>query len=172
MARPNFGKVLDRKASEVEPPKNLPPGSYIFLTRGVPVYDESSIKKTEFVRYTCVPQGPIKNGDGGNADVDQEELDQALTKKNGDKVAITSKAMRLDFYLTEEALYRLKNFLRHCGWEIPEEDGEENPDLPDMREMTNTNVNKRFGGYVTHEPARDGSDRMFANISRTFALEE
>lgn len=171
MNAPSFAPILDRKPSEVERPKQIVVGSYVWLTKGVPRFDKSTQKKTDFVEFTVVPQGPVKNEEGENLDVDQEALDAVLTRSNGEKIAIQSKSQRLTFYITEDAVWRLKEFLRHLGFDIPEEGEEEPEDAPSLRQMINESANRRFGGYVSHKPSEDGQT-MYANITKTFALEE
>ena len=171
MNAPSFAPILDRKPGDIERPKQLPPGSYIWLTKGLPRFDKSTQKKTDFAEFTVVPQGPAKNDDGENLDVDQEALDEVLTRKNGDKIAIQAKAQRLTFYITEEATYRLKDFLRHLGFDIPEDGEEGDEDSPSMRQMLNESANRRFGGFISHKPSDDGST-MYANITKTFKLDE
>lgn len=176
MNQPAFAPILDRSPKDVEKPKNLPMGSYTFITRGVPRQDKSTQRKTDFVEFTLVPQGPLQ-GDNGNADVDQEQLDEALTRRNGEKIQIQSKAQRLTFYITEDALFRLEDFLRHLGFDIPTEaekrtmTEEQLDDLPSFRQMLAESQNRSVGGFISHKPSDDGSV-MYANITRTFALDE
>lgn len=165
MNQPSFAPILDRAPKEVERPKVLPVGTYTWLIRGIPRFDKSKIKGTEFVEFTVVPQGAFAGADG-NADVDQEELDACLTRKTGDKIAIQSKSQRLTFYLTEDALWRLRDFLKHLGFDVDDESEE----APSLRQMINESPNRQFAGYVSHKPSDDG-ETMYANITKTFALE-
>ena len=136
-----------------------------------PLFDKSPQKKTEYVRFTVVPQGPVQNDQGENLDVDPEALEEALKRANGDKVAIQSKSSRIDFYLTEDAIFRLKDFLRHLSFEIPEEGEPDDEDAPSLRQMVNESANRQFGGYLAHRPSDDGTS-MYANITKTFKLED
>lgn len=156
MNQPSFAPILDRAPTDIEPPKVLPVGSYSWIIRGVPRFDKSAQKKTDFVEFTVVPQAALD-------DVDQETLTEALTKKNGEKVALESKSQRLTYYLTEDAIYRLKDFLKHCGFDVDDADAS-------LRQMINESPNRTFGGYVSHKPSDDG-ERMYANITKTFVLE-
>jgi len=166
MNQPSFAPILDRAPKEVERPKSLPIGSYIWIIKGVPKFDRSNFKKTEYVEFTVVPQGPV-TGNDGNLDVDQEALDATLTRKDGSRIAIQAKSQRLTFYLTEDALWRLKEFLKHIGFDT-EDEGEE---APSLRQMINESANRSFGGFVSHKPSDDG-ETMYANITKTFALED
>lgn len=175
MNSPSFAPILDRSPKDIEKPKTMPVGSYVWLTRGIPRQDKSKNKGTDFVEFTCVPQGPAM-GEEGNLDVDQELLDEALTRRDGTKTAIQSKSQSLTFYLTEDAIYRLEDFLRHLGFEIPTDaekktmSEEELDALPSFRQMLAESGNRTFGGYVSHKPSEDGT-KMYANITKTFALE-
>ena len=171
MNAPSFAPILDRKPGQVERPKQLPIGSFEWLTKGIPRFDKSTQKKTDFVEFTVVPQGPVKNDEGENLDVDQEALDEVLTRTNGDKIAIQSKSQRITFYITEDAVWRLKEFLRHLGFDIPEEGEADDEDAPSLRQMISESANRRFGGYISHKPSDDGT-QMYANITKTFALSE
>lgn len=167
MNAPSFAPILDRKPGDIERPKQLPPGSYVFITKGVPRFDKSTQKKTDFAEFTCVPQGPVQGEDGENLDVDQEALNEVLSRKGGEKIAIQSKAQRLTFYITEDATWRLRDFLIHLGFEIDEDD----EDAPSLRQMLNESANSRFGGFISHKPSDDGT-QMYANITKTFKLDE
>lgn len=166
MNAPSFAPILERKHGEGERPKQLPVGSYIWITKGVPRLDRSTQKKTPFAEFTVVPQGPVQNGDGENLDVDQEALDEALTRKNGEKIAIQAKATRLTFYLTDDAEWRLDEFLKHLGFEP-----EEGDDGPSKGQLLGETGNHRFGGFISHKPSDDGT-QMYANITKTFKLDE
>jgi hypothetical protein len=170
-----FAAILDRSPKDVEKPKTLPIGTYAWLIRGQYRLDKSTQKKTEFVEFTVVPQGPVQ-GDNGNLDVDQEQLDEALTRRDGTKTAIQSKSQRLTFYLTEDALFRLEDFLRHLGFEIPTEAEKKNMSeeeleaLPSFRSMLGETPNRQFAGYISHKPSEDGT-QMYANITKTMPLD-
>ena len=91
----NFAEILSQKVEETERPKPLPPGNYVStITRHE--FGESSKKQTPYVRFWLRPVSPME-------DVDQEALGNI---KNWDQ-----KELRLDFYLTDDAMFRLRDFL-------------------------------------------------------------
>lgn len=145
MAGPNFGALLDKAPSEVERPKPLPEGSYLWTVQGLPEYGKSSKKQTEQVAFnvSCAQAGP---------DVDQESL--------AEMGGIANKTQKLTFYITENSLYRLKEFLEHC--EI--EEG------ASLRAMIDETVNCQFVGYIKHEASNDG-ESIFARIGKTASAE-
>ena len=104
MNNPNFGAILDTPATDIAPPKPLPVGSYVCLVMGLPKMDKSTRKQTEFVEFTLKYMSALD-------DVDEEALDDALTKPSGEQTALTEKTTKITFYLTENAIWRLKKFL-------------------------------------------------------------
>ena len=141
MASPNFGALLDKAPSDVERPKPMPEGSYLWVIQGMPEYGKSSKKQTEFVAFTlrALQAGP---------DVDSEELETMG--------GIADKSIKAIFYITEGSLYRLKEFLEHCG--IAEGDS--------LREMIEDAQNCQIVGYIRHEPSNDG-ESIFARLGKT-----
>jgi hypothetical protein len=143
MNAPNFGSILDKQASTIEPPKNLPVGSYVCMVNGRHETGESSQKKTPFVRFELKPTEAME-------DVDQDALEEAG--------GIGDKTIRADFYLTEASAYRLKEFLEHCGIDS---------EGRTMREMLDDAPGCTVVATIRHEMAQDGSNRVFARLGRT-----
>lgn len=97
---PNFSSILDKPLDDIEPPKPFPAGSYLCQITGLPRFDKSSKKGTDFVEFTLKPIEALD-------DVDPEELE--------DFGPFGDKTLRVTFYLTDEAIYRLKNFIVAAG---------------------------------------------------------
>lgn len=146
-ARPNFGSLLDTKADDVERPKARPEGSYLFVVKGMPRMDKSSKKQTEFVEFTlaCVKAGN---------DVDEEMLKEAG--------GIADWTTRATYYLTDGALWRLKDFLESCGITV---------EGRTLREALDDTPNCQVGGYIKHEPSQDG-ETIFARLGKTFHADD
>lgn len=138
---PNFGTLLDKPASDVERPKPLPQGSYHCIVKGLPRFDKSSKKQTEFVEFTLSPTA-------AGEDVDADEL----TTMGG----LTNKTIRATYYITEDSLWRLKAFLEHCGIE---ENGS-------LRQMIDETPNREVIAYLKHEASNDG-ESVFATLAKT-----
>ena len=153
---PNFGALLDTPGSEIERPKPLPQGTYTTIIQGLPRYDKSSKKQTEFVEFT---HKFLAAGD----DVDEESLTEALTKPDGSVKQLTEVTMRNTFYLVENALWRLKDFLGHAGIDTTEEG-------KSLRNWIEETPGRQVGVFVQHVPTQDGSG-TFAQIGRTVAVE-
>jgi hypothetical protein len=82
----------------VEKPKPLPAGTY-FGTIAKHELGESKEKKTPFVRLFCTV---LSAGD----EIDPSDLEG---------VELAKKQLRKDFYLTEDSLYRFKDFAESVG---------------------------------------------------------
>jgi hypothetical protein len=139
-----FASILDRPATEIERPKPLPPGTYRCLVKGLPRYDKSSKKQTEFVEFTLTPTA-------AESDVNEEDL-AAMGGFQG-------KEIRATYYLTEDAAWRLKNFLEHCGFDI--EDSEHT-----LREMCEQAAGSEVYATLKHRASQDGKS-VFAELADT-----
>jgi hypothetical protein len=135
---PNFSSILDKQASDIERPKPLPIGTYSCQVKGLPRFDKSSKKQTEFVEFTLSPFGVLD-------DVDPEALEE-MGGFNG-------KTIKATFYITEDAAWRLKDFLVACGIDA---------EGKSLNEMINEAPGQSVNVYLVHEPAQDGSDAIFA----------
>jgi hypothetical protein len=141
---PNFSSILDRAASEVEAPKPFPIGSYVCIVKGLPRFDKSSKKQTEFAEFTLQPISVLE-------DVDPDALEEFG--------GFADKTLRTTFYLTEEAIYRLKDFLVNCGIE---------PEGKTLSEMINETPGQTVIAVVGHRASEDG-ERIFAEVKKTLA---
>lgn len=99
----SMSNILDRPASEIKAPPPIPVGTYLCVVKGLPRYDKSR-KQTDFIEFTAEIQSPLD-------DVDKEEL----AKIEG---GIRGKSIKLTYYLTEDAAWRLKKFLEDCGFDM------------------------------------------------------
>lgn len=156
MAQGTFGSILDKAPSEVERPKPLPAGTYVAMVKGLPRFDKSTKKGTEFVEFTMQLIEPYKNEDG-ESDVDQDDLAASLTKPSGDVVPLNERTMRNTYYLTEDALWRLKKFLVD---DLGIEEGES------FRSMIDETPGKQCLISLKHTASDDGT-AVFANVANT-----
>src|ERR1019366_3144566 len=95
-----FESILDTPASDVERPKPLPAGTYDGIVQGLPEFGESSQKKTPFARFNLSVQSA------------GEDVDPADIEEIG---GIAGKSIKSTYYTTPDALFRLTDFLEHCG---------------------------------------------------------
>ena len=151
MARPaqaqSFASILDRAPSEIEKPKPLPQGSYTTVIQGQPRLDKSAKKQTEFIEFT-------HKFIGAGDDVDADEL-----KAVG---GIKDKIIKNTYYLTEQAAWRLKEFLEHCGIDLD--------DYDTLREAAEATPGAQVGIFINHEASQDGTS-VFARVGKTFVVE-
>lgn len=148
-ARPNFGALLDKAPTEIERPKPLPAGTYTCVVQGLPEYDKSSKKQTEYVRFTLKPLA-------AEADVDTE----ALAEMGG----LGDKTIPVTFYITENSLFRLKDFLSHLGFDVTDPEAS-------LREMCETTTGRQVRAFIKHRASEDG-ESIFAEVGRTASVED
>lgn len=133
MAKETFESILDMPSSEVERPRPLPVGSYVGIIQGQPKFDKSSKKGTEYVEFTV-------------------KLIEALDDVDSDKLeemgGIGDKSVKATYYLTENSVWRLKDFLNHC------EAGDEDMTL---RQRVAETPAKSITLKIRHEASQDGS---------------
>lgn len=145
MATQTFTSILDRQSSEIERPKPIPVGTYTGIVKGLPRYDKSSKKQTEFVEFNIELQS-------AEDDVDAE----ALATLGG----IAGKSTKDTYYLTEDAAWRLKEFLDNLGIE----------DEGTLRSRIEEAPGKQIKLFIKHEPSQDGQS-VFARIGKTMAAD-
>ena len=140
----DFNALLDKQVDKAERPKPTPAGTYTFAVKKHE-FGESKQKKTPYVEFTV---GLIAPGQ----DVDQAELSQV---ENWNQ-----REMRLTFYLTEDSLFRLREFSEHCGLDISGKTFSQI--IPDL-------TGCQFTGMVEHQVSTRNPGDVFANIGRTAA---
>ena len=138
-----FKDLLAKPAEQAERPKPLPVGTYVFLVKGHS-FGQSDKKKTDFVEFQLVPQEPKE-------DVDQELLSGLDWRK---------KVLPATFYFTEDAVYRLKEFLEKFGLNTKLSFGELIPQV----------TGKAIIGGVTHSQSADGQS-TYSNVTSFAPME-
>lgn len=147
---PNFAGILDRPSSEAERPKPLPQGSYFCVVSGLPRFDKSAKKQTPFVEFMLKVQSA-----GEDVDVD------ALAEMGG----IADKQIKATYYLTDDAEYRLKEFLNDL--DIPlEEDGT----ALTHRQRIEQAPGRQVIATIKHTASDDG-ESVYANLGGTAKVE-
>lgn len=99
MTEVHFGELLGIQVDTVERPKSFPIGPYNAIVASHE-YGKSSQKETPYVRFWCKLLGPLEG-------VDEELFEEA----GGLEALAARKPIKLDFYLTADAMYRLREFL-------------------------------------------------------------
>lgn len=98
----NFSELLKVAVTSVERPKPLPPGTYDGVITGYETGEAQNEKKTPYVRVLIKLSTP-------QADVDQAGLQQY----GGMEALQKAQPVRNDFWLTQESLYRLREFFEN-----------------------------------------------------------
>lgn len=151
-SKPSFGSILEMPAQEAERPPTLPRGYYLTVVEGYRD-DKSSKQQTPFTRFNLKVIGPWEKD--GVVQVDEDELEEYGDVKDA--------TLPVDFYHTEKSIYRLKEFLEHCGIDLS--DGKSFAQaLPETR-------NCQVIARVTHQSNQDGT-ATFARVSGTAPVEE
>lgn len=143
---PNIASILDRPGSEIVRIPPLPTGTYRTIIQGLPRYDKTTKKQTDFVEFKHLV---IEAMD----DVDIEELEAAG--------GITGKVIENVYYLTEKSALRLKLFLEDCGFNFETDD-------VTLREAAENTGNCEVFIKIKHEASNDGTG-VFARIEGTAA---
>lgn len=152
---PNFSSILDRKPSEIEEPKAMPVGTYLVILQGQYQTGESSQKKTPFVFF---PSKVLQAQD----DVSVDEINTF----GGVQGKELKGRQGLQFYTSEDAMYRLKEFLiDHLGIDPMGSDGTERS----IKEMLADAPGKQVLVQITHQPSPDGK-RLFGQVSATMKV--
>lgn len=147
--------ILDKPATQIDRPKPLPVGTYLWMVVGMPRHDKSKEKQTPYVEFTVKCMSAFD-------DVDEEGLAEWAIKSDGTSRALTDFTQKLTFYTTADAVYRLQDFIDHCG--CAEEGKSTRQCLDDM-------PNAQFVGSIVHSASKDGTT-VYANIGKTAPVDE
>jgi hypothetical protein len=158
-AQKTFQSILDMPVSEVERPKPIPAGSYVCLVQGQPRLDKSAKKQTDFCEFTLKFLEPMN-------DVDEDALLAFLTNRDGSKKKLADITKTVTFYLTEASIYRLKDFLGHCGIDIEQAEA----DGASLAQLIAEAPGQQVVAHVTHSPSDDGT-AVYANIKSTSTVQ-
>lgn len=135
----DFTSLLEKKLDDVEAPALLPQGSYVMIVAGYRT-GESAKKKTPYVEFDLKISSAMD-------DVDQEELAKV---KN-----LQDKTLKTQFYLNEDALFRLKDFCKKTG--VPTEG-------KSFTEILSEIAGAQLIGIVNHRVNPENTDQVFAEV--------
>lgn len=139
---PNFSELLNTPLDDVERPKPLPAGSYLCVVKGLPEHGKSAKKQTPFVNFTLAPQQALE-------DVDTDALEEMGGLEN--------KTIKATYYLTENSLWRIKDFFETCGIDISGKT---------IDQASEETVNCQVVAVMKHEASEDGT-AVFAKLAST-----
>ena len=150
----NFEDILNKPADQIDKPKPLPIGTYIWTVQGLPRHDKSKEKQTPFYEFTVKCAGAAD-------DVDEDALKEWATKADGSMRSLTDFTSRITFYITEDSIYRLQEFMEHCGIDL---------EGKSVGQALDETPNCQFVGAIVHTPSKDGT-AIYANIGKTAPVE-
>ena len=144
----SFEEILNRKASDIKPPKAYPVGTYHCLVDGPLTPGKSSQKQTDFLQAKFKILSP------------QGDVDAAAAAEG----QVVGKTITNDYYITDTAVWRLKELLvEHLGIEPGEEGTASEKGLKEMvAEAPGTQVLVK----LKHELSQDGK-RVFHRVEST-----
>lgn len=140
----NFKSLLSQQVDSVEPPKLFPAAAYESVIVDHE-FGESSQKGTPYVRFHVKLINPV-------GEFDQDAFDEA----GGMEKLSARNPLRYDFYLTDDAFFRLKNFLKD-GLKLETSGRNFDQLLPETKNMG-------FVANVTHRAGREAGS-MFMEIN-------
>jgi hypothetical protein len=152
----NISDILNRPAEDVEAPKPLPVGSYNCVVKGLPEQGESSVKKTPYLRFSFQIVSPRE-------DVEASDIEEFETNKTGEKTPIAGRIITSDYYLTNEALFMLTDFLEALGIDFT--------NGKSVSAAIDESPNMECVVFIKHEPSKDGK-RFFARVGRVVSASE
>lgn len=141
----DFTALLNRKADECEKPVAVPQGSYIMSIVGYTT-GESRQKKTPYVEIETKIVAPRE-------DVDMDEYAKVKNPQE--------RSFKTPFYITEDSLYRLEEFLSKAG--LPTAGRSFTEILAEM-------AGAQIVGIVSHRMSDDG-ESVFPEVKRFLKAE-
>lgn len=133
---PDFNALLDKDPTQFERPPTVPEGDYLLLIKAK-VFGQSAKKKTPFVEFQYGIVAPMPT-------IPMEALEG---------IDLTKAKLRDEFYITEDAMYRLREFFELVGVV-----------MPSTRESIDACVGQQVIGTVAHTQSTTDASRTYANI--------
>ena len=133
---PDFNALLDKDPTSFERPPVTPEGDYLAVIKGKS-YGQSSKKKTPFVEFQYGIVNPMPS-------VPEEALDG---------VDLSKVKLRDQFYLTEDAMFRLREFFETVGCL-----------MDTTRESIDAATGQQVVVTIGHETSDADPSRIYANI--------
>ena len=139
---PKYTELLKQRPADIIPPKPVPAGSYLVEITNY-VFGTFGKNDTECVNFQCKLIEPGDDVDPAALQAAKDDLVRAKPTKR--------------YYLTEESLFMLKQFLQDV-LKIPE--GET------LEEMIPQSVGKRYVAVFVNQPSEKDSSRMISFIDK------
>ena len=133
---PDFNALLDADPTSFERPPTMPEGECLALIKSR-TYGQSAQKKTPYVRFDFNFLAPLPS-------MSEEALAQ---------IDVSKAKLRDDFYLAEDAMFRLREFFELVG-----------AVQSSTRESIDACVGQQVVLTIGHSPSQRDPNRMFAEI--------
>lgn len=147
---PDLQSLLAMPSDSIKPPVNLPVGGYVGRAIQREFDKAKNEKQTPIVRYTIQFDEPLP-------DVDETELAAALEVKS-----LAENTQRLEFWLTPEAVYRLKEWAEnHCKVDTSG---------MNLAEIIEAALGQPFVSMLGQQPNKKNPERPYINIVSTAAV--
>lgn len=143
----DFSSLLSADITSVERPKPKPVGTYRLRVIKVPDPVESRDKGTPGMQFTFAYVEAL-------ADVDPDLLAE---------VDLTKGTLRDTFWLTDDALYRFREFLEKIGLDV---------ETKTFKEIIPETPNQEVYAYISQQPSRSGDGAVFNTIDKYLSVEE
>lgn len=140
----SFEEILNLPASQIKPPQALPVGTYHCIVDGVPTPGKSSQKQTDFLQFKFKILSAMQ-------DVSQKEAAEAQ---------VVGKTITNDYYITENAVWRLMDLMDHLGVRNGEDDDTK------IKELVSRTPGQQLLVKLKHEPSQDGK-RVYHRVADT-----
>jgi hypothetical protein len=141
-----FQEILDKRSADIKQLKPLPQGTYRAIVNGHPTFNPVGANQTSAVNFKLTGFVPVSY------------IDPDVMAEYGN---IAERELTLNLFLTEAAMWRLKQFLDHLGIE----EGDRT-----LRERIAEAPNRAVIVTITHK-MNPNSDQIFANIATTAKAE-
>jgi hypothetical protein len=145
MPGPNFANLMNRPAGQAKPPTALPEGVYSGIIKSW-ANDETK-NKTPLVRFVVTPTAwPDEIDDDARQGID-----------------LSTRQLRRDFFMSEDAMHRLDTFIRSCGIDPTDQTYAEV-----MPQLIGMDVLATVKHRIVQRPGED--DQIIADVSSLVGL--
>ncbi len=143
----SFEEILSKPPSQIKAPQAFPVGTYHTIVEGPPTPGKSSQKQTDFLQFKFKILSPMQ-------DVDAQQAAETQ---------VVGKVIQTDFYITDNAAWRLTEFLiDHLGLAAFNGKGEEKS----TKELLSEAPGQQVLVKLKHELSQDGK-RVYHRVDST-----
>lgn len=149
---PDFSQLLSAPVDSFDKPKPLPAGTYYGRITTFKVDEVQNEKKTPYVRLNLVL-------DSAGEDIDPSLLSGTDDSGKTWSIDLTKKPVHIDYYLTPDSQYRIRELMEDLGMVITGRSLNET--LPELQGQAVLIA-------MTQKPSRDGT-QLYTNVDKITA---